>query len=53
MTPGQIKKLDTILAKIETLQNQTEDRSAKGRLGLAKDELLKLYNEQPREVRKP
>lgn len=53
MTPAEIKRLDTILAKVEALQNQTQDRAAKGRLGLAKDELLRLYNEQPREARKP
>jgi hypothetical protein len=41
----EVRKLETILAKIETLQNQTSDRGAKDRLGFAKDELLRLFKE--------
>jgi hypothetical protein len=42
MTRAEIQKLETILAKIETLQGQTRDFLAKDKLGRAKDELLRL-----------
>lgn len=45
MTPKELKKLEAIIAKIETLQNQTESRNARSRLGAAKDELLRLHRE--------
>jgi hypothetical protein len=41
MTLRDIKKLETILAKVETLQNQTRDGQIKERLGSAKTELLR------------
>lgn len=46
MTRGQLQKLDTILAKIEALQNQSSDRNVRDRLGLTRDALLSLYNEE-------
>ena len=45
MTMKEIKKLETILAKIETLQNQISDQNAKERLEGAKSELLRLHRE--------
>lgn len=48
MTKNEIKKLETILAKVETLQNETLDEIAKERLLFAKNELLRLFSEQAR-----
>jgi hypothetical protein len=36
------RSLETILGKIEVLENTTSDTNAKGRLRTAKDELLRL-----------
>jgi hypothetical protein len=44
MTIAESKKLHTILAKVETLQNQVSDFYAKERLGAAKAELLRLLS---------
>lgn len=48
MTPAENKKLDTIIAKLERLQNETADDAAKSRMLFAKDELLRLWNEENR-----
>lgn len=48
MTGAEEKKLETILAKVETLQNQTKDRALRERLGVAKDELLRALREAGR-----
>lgn len=45
MTKAEIRKLETILARVETLQLQTNDVNARGRLGQAKTELLRLLGE--------
>lgn len=45
MTAAEFKKLETIIAKIETLQGQTADPNAKGRLQSAKSELIRLTQE--------
>ena len=42
MTATEIKKLEAIIGKIETLQNSTKNRTAKDRLGVAKTELLRI-----------
>lgn len=42
MTQIEIKKLETILAKLETLQNITKDAEAKSRMLTAKNELLRI-----------
>ena len=42
MTRAEHKRLETIIGKIERLQNQTPDLGAKDRLGKAKAELLRL-----------
>lgn len=52
MTPAENKKLDTIIAKLERLQNTTSDEVAKSRLLFAKDELLRLWNEESRRSRR-
>jgi hypothetical protein len=44
MTPKEVKKLETILAKIEKLQGHVESRTARDRLGRAKDELILLLH---------
>ncbi len=44
MTRREVAMLQTILAKVEALQHITNDREAKDRLGLTKDELLRLYS---------
>lgn len=49
MTPNECARLDTILAKIEALQNATADENARSRLGTAKGELLRLWNESRRD----
>lgn len=41
MTLAETNKLHTILAKVETLQNQTADRAAAERLQSAKSELMR------------
>jgi hypothetical protein len=46
MTRAENKKLGTILAKVEALQNATSDEAAKERLGAAKSQLLRLLNEE-------
>lgn len=43
MTKRQIAKLDAILAKLETLENQVSDNRLRERLGAAKRELLRAY----------
>jgi hypothetical protein len=48
VTRSEVKKLETILYKIETLQNQTRDFVAKDRLGMAKSELLWLLRNHER-----
>jgi hypothetical protein len=48
VTRSEVKKLETILYKVETLQNKTRDFVAKHRLGMAKDELLRLLRDQER-----
>lgn len=45
MNKAEEKKLETILAKVETLENQTNDRALRGRLLCAKDELLRALRE--------
>lgn len=45
MTKTEEKKLETILAKTETLQNQTKDRALRERLGVAKGEMLRAIRE--------
>ena len=40
MTKSEIRKLETILAKVETLQIETTDAVAREGLGSAKSELL-------------
>lgn len=42
MTQAETAKLETILAKIEMLQNATKDRDAQERLQTAKSELLRI-----------
>jgi hypothetical protein len=42
MNASETKKLETIIGKIEQLQNRTKDVRAKDRLQTAKDELLRL-----------
>jgi DNA-binding FrmR family transcriptional regulator len=49
MTAIELKRLETILGKVEALQNMTNDGNAKSRLGAAKDELLRLFNEVGRQ----
>ena len=44
MTKTQIKKLHTILAKLEALQNETADPYVAARLGYGKSELLKALS---------
>lgn len=41
MTGAEIKKLETILANLETLQHQVKDAMTKDMLGNAKSELLR------------
>lgn len=41
MTPAQIRKLHTILVKLENLENEVSDPPARGRLHEAKNELLR------------
>jgi len=48
MTKAQIKKLETVLAKLENLQNQVADRSIRERLGAGKNELLRALSEAER-----
>lgn len=45
MTRSEFKKLETILAKIELLQNSVSDSTANERLMTAKNELLRLHSE--------
>ena len=45
MTRQETQKLHTILAKVESLENQTDDRAARGRLNAAKSELLRCLSE--------
>jgi hypothetical protein len=40
MTKAQIKKLETVLAKLESLQNSVADSAIRERLGRGKSELL-------------
>lgn len=42
MTQRDWKKLNTILAKLETLQNETLDKDARERMQTAKSELLRI-----------
>ena len=44
MTQSEIKKLHTILAKIENLQLHCRDEEAKERMQSAKGELLRLLS---------
>ena len=46
MTRVQLRKLDTILAKLETLQKQVTSAREEERLMAAKNELLRLYDMQ-------
>jgi hypothetical protein len=48
MTANDKRSLDSIIGRIEALENRTADVSAKSRLRSAKDELLRLYSEQRR-----
>lgn len=48
MTSRERQRLETIIAKVETLQNTTKDPVAKDRLGAAKSELLRLWSETGR-----
>jgi hypothetical protein len=41
MTKKQVEKLETILAKLEALENEVVDTSARERLSAAKRELLR------------
>jgi len=43
MTKREQQMLDTILGKLEYLQNKTKDERAKERMMAAKNELLRLY----------
>ena len=45
MTSREVRKLETILARIETLQAMTRDAGARDRLDTAKTELLRLLRE--------
>ena len=40
MTKAQIKKLESILSRVECLQNEVSDASIKDYIGKAKNELL-------------
>lgn len=42
MTKAQTKKLDIILAKLETLQNEVECERVRERMGKAKTELMRI-----------
>lgn len=44
MTKAQIKKLETVLAKLEALQNEVADRAIAERLGYGKSELLRALS---------
>ncbi len=46
MTKQEIKSLDSIIARLEILQNKTNDREAKDLMGKAKSELIRLYQRQ-------
>lgn len=46
MSVSELKKLGVILAKLESLQNQVSDGCARDKMGRAKDELLRLWNEE-------
>jgi len=48
MTQSQIKALETILTKVEALQNRCAQPFETDRLGKAKDELLRLHREVTR-----
>lgn len=41
MTKAQIKKLESIIGKLEMLENQTNDRSIRDKLNSGKNELLR------------
>jgi ABC-type transport system involved in cytochrome c biogenesis ATPase subunit len=45
MTKAQIRKLETILGKLEALQNEVESPAIRGRLGDGKKELLRALSE--------
>lgn len=47
MTNQEIKKLETIIGKLENLQNTTDDKVARGHLQKAKSELLRLLSKCP------
>lgn len=49
MTKAEEKKLETILAKTETLQNQTHDYVLRERLGAVKSDMLRALRECIRE----
>lgn len=46
MTAKEVRKLETILGKVEALQNETADLNARERLQEAKSALLRLYAPQ-------
>lgn len=50
MTKAQIKKLETILGKLENLQNQVSDASIRDRLGSGKNELLRALSAAERDL---
>jgi hypothetical protein len=45
MKRSEFVRLGRIIFSIETLQKRTDDRAARDRLGVAKDELLRLHSE--------
>ena len=45
MTKAQIKKLHTVLAKLETLENQVADRGIRERINSGKRELLRALSD--------
>lgn len=50
MTKAQLKKLETVLAKLEALENEVADRGARERLRAGKNELLRAWNDAQREA---
>lgn len=46
MTKDQIKKLDTIIGKLEALQREVDDSA--GDLGMAKTYLIRVLNREAR-----
>lgn len=45
MTVLEIRQLQALVLKLETLQTRTRDQRAQDRIGVAKAELIRLLNE--------